>query len=476
MELAIEKFFDRHTMSVHLRENLPPLAKRGRPGEWKLEEISPEPMTWEDVAAIADEILEYVENHDDAVIEDDWEQARIIQLRDYRIVITTYPFSNALEITAVKPTMRKTLESYSLDERLFERLSKKAEGILIAGSPGAGKSTFGAALADFYARQGKIVKTIEKPRDLNVDARVTQYQMLDDDPEKTGDILLLMRPDYVIYDEVRKSRDFEVYSDLRLSGIGLIGVVHATNPMDAIQRFIGRIELGLIPSIIDTVIFIEKGEITSVFSLKMTVKVPTGMQSNDLARPVIVVGDFFNNDKPAFELFSFGEQVVLVPVGSSASRPKKRRQLPMDEIHQELEYLLETPNFEVEQIGNSSIRIYLPPPMIPSIIGKNGSNIRELEKYMGLSIDIEPLNTKRDASLSDSSPVRVFDEKKHIVLDVGADYAGKNVDIMIGPQIIFSGTVDYSGQIRLSKKKAPTKRIQKMLVTADSPLTVRLRK
>lgn len=475
MELTIEQFFDRHTMSVHLRENLPPLAKRGRPGEWKLEEIRPEPMTWEDVAAIADEILEYVENHDDAVIEDDWEQARIIQLRDYRIVITTYPFSNALEITAVKPTMRKTLESYSLDAKLFERLSAKAEGILIAGSPGAGKSTFGAALADFYASQGKIVKTIEKPRDLNVDNRITQYQMIDDDPEKTGDILLLMRPDYVIYDEVRKSRDFEVYSDLRLSGIGLVGVVHATNPMDAIQRFIGRIELGLIPSIIDTVIFIEKGEVTSVFSLKMTVKVPTGMQSNDLARPVIVVGDFLNNDRPAFELFSFGEQVVLVPVGSP-SQAKRQRKLPLDEIRQELEFLLETSKFEVEQIGNSSIRLFIPSKLIPSVIGKNGSNIRELEKYIGLSIDIEPLDVMKDASLPDTSMVRVLDEKKHLILDVGPDFAGKNVDIMVGPQVVFSGTVDYSGQIRLSKKKGPTKRIEKMLASADSPLTVRARK
>ncbi|RMG27848.1 MAG: ATPase [Methanobacteriota archaeon] len=475
MELTIEQFFDRHTMSVHLRENLPPLAKRGRPGEWKLEEISPEPMTWETVAAIADEILEYVENHDDAVIEDDWEQARIIQLRDYRIVITTYPFSNALEITAVKPTMRKTLESYSLDRKLFERLSAKAEGILIAGSPGAGKSTFGAALADFYASQGKIVKTIEKPRDLNVDDRITQYQMIDDDPEKTGDILLLMRPDYVIYDEVRKSRDFEVYSDLRLSGIGLVGVVHATNPMDAIQRFIGRIELGLIPSIIDTVIFIEKGEVTSVYSLKMTVKVPTGMQSNDLARPVIVVGDFLNNDRPAFELFSFGEQVVLVPVGSSTQK-RRQRKLPLDEIRQELEFLLETTTFEVEQIGNSSIRLYIPSKLIPSVIGKNGSNIRELEKYIGLSIDIEPLDIMKDASLPDTSKVRVYDEKKHLVLDVGSEFAGRNVDIMVGPQVIFSGTVDYSGQIRLSKKKGPTKRIEKMLASADSPLTVRARK
>ncbi len=471
MTLTLEQFFDRHTMSVHLRENLPPMAKRGRPGEWNLVPIGEKAFTFKELAEIADEILDYVETHDDAVIEDDWEQARVIQLRDLRIVITTYPFSNALEITAVKPTMQKSLESYSLDPKLFDRLAKKAEGILISGSPGAGKSTFAAAVADFYASQGKIVKTIEKPRDLSVDERITQYQMLEDDPEKTGDILLLMRPDYVIYDEVRKSRDFEVYSDLRLSGIGLVGVVHATNPMDAIQRFVSRIDIGLIPSIIDTVIFIERGEISDVYSLQMTVKVPTGMVSGDLARPVIVISDFLKN-KPRYEMFSFGEQVVLIPIGAAKGSRKSSKKLPLSEIKEELAYIIEHNNFEVEQIGNSSIRIYLPRNQISSFIGKNGSNIREIERMLSVSIDVEPRTYVNDASLPQSKQVKIIEEKKNLIILVGSDFAGKNVDLMIGPQTVFSGTVNFSGEIRLSKKKTTAKRLVKFVENADSPLTV----
>ena len=63
--------------------------------------------------------------------------------------------------------------------------------------------------------------------------------------KKAVDILLLVRPDYTIFDEVRRAQDFEVFADMRLAGVGMVGVVHASSPLDAIQRFMGRVELGM---------------------------------------------------------------------------------------------------------------------------------------------------------------------------------------------------------------------------------------
>ena len=45
-----------------------------------------------------------------------------------------------------------------ISEKLLDRLTKQAEGILIAGPPGMGKSTFGAALFRYYQEQDKIIK------------------------------------------------------------------------------------------------------------------------------------------------------------------------------------------------------------------------------------------------------------------------------------------------------------------------------
>ena len=93
----------------------------------------------------------------------------------------------------------------------------------------------------------------------------------------------------------------------------MVGVVHSSSAIDAIQRFIGRIELGMLPSIIDTIIFIEGGDISAVLTLKMTVKVPHGFRDKDLARPVVEVRDF-KTDRLAYEIYSFGQDIVINPI------------------------------------------------------------------------------------------------------------------------------------------------------------------
>ena len=65
---------------------------------------------------------------------------------------------------------------------------------------------------------------------------ITQLAISHGSSEKC-DILLLSRPDYTIFDEIRNTKDFELFADLRLSGVGMVGVLHATKAVDAIQRF-----------------------------------------------------------------------------------------------------------------------------------------------------------------------------------------------------------------------------------------------
>ncbi|MFX1326919.1 MAG: ATPase, T2SS/T4P/T4SS family [Promethearchaeota archaeon] len=317
LSLSLLNYFDETTMSVHLKRNLPPYAKKGAPGDWHLEKVSKEPLSPQMIEDIALEIIENVREDEHSFIEIEREGAVVAQLREFRIVITRPPFSNDVEITATRPLVSLELSDYSIDNRLRNRL-QKAEGILVAGPPGAGKSTFSAALANYYLKQEKVIKTLESVRDLQVQPEITQYTKLEGSLENSADILLLVRPDFTIFDEVRTTRDFEIYSDFRLSGVGMVGVVHSSSAIDAIQRFIGRIELGMLPSIIDTIIFIEGGDISTVFILKMTVKVPHGFRDKDLARPVVEVRDF-KNDRLEFEIYNFGNDVVVNPIESKYS-------------------------------------------------------------------------------------------------------------------------------------------------------------
>ncbi len=320
LSLKLLEFFDESTMSVHLKRYLPPYAKKGSPGRWRLEKISDDPINNQLIEDIALEIVEYVREDEHSFIEIDKLGALVLQMRDFRIVITRPPFSNDIEITAVRPLVNLTLSDYSIDFNLRENI-EKAEGILVCGAPGAGKSTFAAALANHYLEREKVVKTLESVRDLQVRPEITQYTKLEGNLENSADILLLVRPDFTIYDEVRTTKDFEIYTDFRLSGVGMVGVVHSSSAIDAIQRFIGRVELGMLPSIIDTIIFIEGGDIHTVLGVQMTVKVPSGFKDKDLARPVVEVRDFKTN-KLVFEIYSFGQDIVLNPINPIKSKKK----------------------------------------------------------------------------------------------------------------------------------------------------------
>ena len=331
ISLKILEYFDDETMSVHLKRNIPPYAKKGSPGDWRLQKISDEPISNKLIEDIAMEIVEVTREDQHSFIEIEKNGAVVAQMREFRIVITRPPFSKDVEITAVRPLVSLELSDYSIDNRLQKRL-QKAEGILVAGPPGAGKSTFSAALANYYLKQEKVIKTLESVRDLQVEAEITQYTKLEGSLENSADILLLVRPDYTIFDEVRTTKDFQIYSDFRLSGVGMVGVVHSSSAIDAIQRFIGRIELGMLPSILDTIIFIEGGDISTVFVLKMTVKVPHGFRDKDLARPVVEIRNF-KNDRLEFEIYNFGNDVVVNPIRSKY--PSRGREAPSSRMKKE---------------------------------------------------------------------------------------------------------------------------------------------
>jgi ATPase len=390
-KIKLEDFFDKETMSVHLRENTYPTAKKGRPGEWRFVNVSEKVIKKEEIKKISSEIIEATGYTKDGFIEIERNGSTIVQLGKFRIVITRPPFSDGWEITAVRPVKHLQLEDYNISEKLLKRLDEQAEGVLIAGAPGMGKSTFAAGLTEHYANKGKIVKTIEAPRDLVLPDTITQYAISHGSSQEVHDILLLSRPDYTLFDEMRNKEDFALFADLRLSGIGLAGVVHATNPIDAIQRFVGKIELGVIPHIIDTVIFIRDGQINTILSLQMEVKVPSGMTEADLARPIVTVTDF-ESDKLEYELYSYGEETVVIPVKDQPKKTSGALTLAAEPIRDE--FLKYTDRCDVEVISENKAKVRVPDYAIAGLIGKGGEHISKIEERLGMSIDIEELNER----------------------------------------------------------------------------------
>ena len=446
--LEFLKFFDSETMSIHLKENRCPLAKKGKPGAFQLTKITDDVLTLDYLQLISSQILEIASTFDSTTLEISKNGAYVVQHDDYRIAITYPPFSESFEITIVHPIVSLSLDDYGISEKLMERFSDSAEGIVISGAPGSGKSTLASGLANFYNDQGKIVKTFESPRDLQVESGVTQYGKLDGSFDNAADILLLVRPDYTIFDEVRRREDFGTFADLRLTGVGMVGVVHASSPLDAIQRFIGKIELGIIPNVLDTVVFVKDGAIQKVYDLELKVKVPTGMTESDLARPVIEIRDF-EDDVLEHEIYTFGEENVIVPVGKTVDRVGIEK-LAEDKIKETFKRY--DPGVEVEILSDNRVKVLVEERFIASIIGRGGSNISELEKFLKVHIDVVQKNSEDILPISDDIPFSFSESKTSLLLLVDRDYASMHADVLVDEKFVSSVRIGKKGQIKIPKR------------------------
>ena len=474
-ELIIEDFFDERTMSVHLKTDTTPKAKRGAIGEMTYQTIDDGVTDETTMKEWADDIEETARTSSEGFLELAEPGMSIVQFRDYRIAVARPPFADGIEITAVRPIVKTDLDDYEFADELRDRLTERQRGVLISGAPGAGKSTFAQAVAEFLTNSDYAVKTMEKPRDLQVGSDITQYTALDGDMAKTADSLLLVRPDYTIYDEVRKTKDFGVFADMRLAGVGMVGVVHATRAIDALQRLVGRVELGMIPQVVDTVVYIEDGSVDTVYDVTTEVKVPEGLTAEDLARPVIQVSDF-ETGTPEYEIYTFNRQVITVPLDGTESQESGVSRLARQEVEREIKSIARG-HVDVELQGQNTAIVYVDEDDISTVIGKGGGRISDVEDRLGIDIDVRTHDERpgggsggsggsggtggaggsggAPAASTGDGGITVTPEvtSRHVAIRLD-EHVGETVEVRADNEYLFTATVGRGGEIQVSRGSA----------------------
>jgi ATPase len=222
----------------------------------------------------------------------------------------------------------------------------------------------------------------------------------------------------------------------------MIGVVHATDPLDAVQRFIGKIELGVIPHVIDTIIFIKGGKVEKIYSLNLTVRVPSGMTENDLARPIVEVRDF-ETENLEYEIYTYGEQTTVIPV--KKEKKTALQKLATERIKAEIRRF--DPEAEIEFLSDNNVIVKVNNKTIPKLIGREGKTIKSIEDRLGVSIEVQPIVE----SLGKEAKFDINETGAYIVLSFDGKIAGKNANVYVSDEYLFSATIGRSGQIKISK-------------------------
>jgi len=493
--LGIDQFFDEHTIAVYLKERVCPSAKKGTINDMKLVKIREQPTSEYELRALAQEILERAKRDPDGFIEVEKRGITVVQIGSMRIAIARRPFSDGMEITAVRPIVDVTLKDYTKADIITKRITSEKRGLIIVGSPGSGKTTLAQSVATYLSDSGFVVKTMEAPRELQVPDQITQYTMLDGSMSNTADVLLLVRPDFVIFDELRKNEDFNVFADMRLAGLGMVGVIHANGVQDAVQRFSDRVDFSVLSQIINTIIFVRQGVITKIYDVDFTIKVPEGMANEMHIRPVTIVTDHETGEL-VIDVFRYDGETIVMPMSAVTLAAKKaspgvqnvsagsvnniRTPVPLPETNPTKETedrpgwkLMEkdiqreigryTEGFvDVQMMSDTKAVVFIDDKDVPAAIGKGGKNISAIVNKIGIGIDIKPRSEfdrqqaqpqKSEAEFNLGSGIKIQTDKKQLTI-VAPEQSGKIVDVFAGKEYLFTATVNEMGEIHLAKNSS----------------------
>ena len=122
----LEELLEADVHTIFLKADCPPRVKRGTIGNLNLVELETERDEWdnlrlESLQESLQTVVEDNQHRSDCFLEIDRKGCQVLQLGDLRITCASPPFSDAREITVVRPVAKLSLSDYNLDPKIVDR-------------------------------------------------------------------------------------------------------------------------------------------------------------------------------------------------------------------------------------------------------------------------------------------------------------------------------------------------------------------
>jgi ATPase len=259
---------------------------------------------------------------------------------------------------------------------------------------------------------------------------------------------------------------------------------------DAVQRFLDRVDFGVLPQTIDTIIFVREGEITRVYDIDFSMGIPEGMSGENNIRPLIAIIDHETGERE-FQIFKYEGETIVMPLVREGALPVVKVEKEEEKITWKLterEIQREIGRFtdgyvDVRMQSDNKAVVYIDDKDVPAAIGKGGKNVAGIVNKLSIGIDIRPRSEldRREAEEPVHKPakepekaeggIRIRIDKKQLSI-ISPEHSGKIVDVFGGREYLFTATVNESGEIHLAKNSSIA---QEMIRRYDEGETIKLR-
>ena len=118
---------------------------------------------------------------------------------------------------------------------------------------------------------------------------------------------------------------------------------------------------------------------------------------------------------------------------------------------------------EIEILSNNSIRVRVDKESIPSIIGRGGSTVNDLEKTLGVHIDVVP----KEESSRGGEWFEMSESGNNFILEVDISKSGMDAEIYVNDRNVLSTRVGKNGKIVIAKKSTAGRRLIDAVMTKN---------